>query len=80
MPMRDSCHIVLHGIHCQLFKLELEEVQDMFYRPTNGILNPFTTLANEVLPSTIVHLVLRVIDSSEDRSDSCVQKPLVLEG
>ena len=76
----DSCHIALHGIHSQYFRLELEKVQDMFYRHVNGILTPFATPVNEALLSAIVQLARGVMGVSEDHSDSCVQKPLVLEG
>ena len=74
MPMLDTCngHITLHGIHSLYFRLELEEVQDIFYRCANRILTPFATPANEALPSAVVRLTRGVTGGSEDCSDNCV--------
>ena len=52
----------------------------MLHRCGNGILTPLTTPASDALPSAIVHLSRGVMVGSEDCSDSCLRKSLVLEG
>ena len=64
----------------QSLGLELQEVQDMLHRCANGILTPLATPASEALPSAIVHLSRGVMGGSEDCSDSCMRKALVLQG
>ena len=56
VPVQNSCHIFLKGIHWQCLGLELQEVQDMLHRCANGILTPTATPASEALPSVTVHL------------------------
>ena len=50
----------------------------MLHRCANGILTPLATPASEALPSAIVHLLRGITRGSEDCSDSCIRKALVL--
>ena len=80
MPTRNSCHIALHGIHSQYFRLELEEVQDMFYRCANGILTPLATPANKALSLAVVHLREVSWVAARIVLIAASENPLVLEG
>ena len=69
MPTRASCHKALDGIYSQY--LRLVKGHDVLQRFANGILTPFTTVANKALPSAILHCSSGVTGGSEDCSDSC---------
>ena len=72
MPMQDICHISLYGtsIYSQGVQLGLQKDMDMLQRRAIGILTPFTTPANKIIPPACVHCSSCVSCGSEDCFDS----------